>query len=52
MASKVGRQTVVQEIIDDWRAQDPPGRFVARTNPEDKEMSAWHDVGDEASDIK
>jgi hypothetical protein len=50
-ASKEGRQAVVQEIVDDWRSQNPPGRFLARTNPTDKEISMWHDVGDEASEL-
>lgn len=39
----------MQEIIDAWRAQDPPGRFLTRTDPASRERSLWRDVGDEAA---
>jgi len=36
-------------IIDKWRKQTPPGRFLIRTDPAKKEESGWHDVNDEVS---
>lgn len=46
-ASREERQTVVQEIIDAWRSQDPPGRFLTRSNPSGSDRCLWHDVGNE-----
>lgn len=46
-ASREERQAVVQEIIDAWRSQDPPGRFLTRSNPSGSDRCLWHDVGNE-----
>lgn len=46
-ASREERTSIVIDIIDKWRSQKPPGRFVTRTDPADREGSTWHDVGDE-----
>ena len=50
-ASREARSSIVIEIIDEWRNQEPPGRFVTRTDPANREHSTWHDVGDEVCTI-
>lgn len=38
---------MIRDIVRAWRRQNPPGRFIARTDPSNKEGSLWEDVGDE-----
>lgn len=44
--SKLDKPHVAELVVRQWRARNPPGRFLARTNPEEGTMSKWHDVGD------
>lgn len=44
-ASKIDKPKVTDEVVSQWRARKPPGRFLTRTDPDDS-MSKWHDVGD------
>jgi hypothetical protein len=48
-ASKAERQIVVRQVVQEWRSQDPPGRFISRTEPSKGTRSFWHDVGDEVA---
>ena len=52
-ASKVEKPKVAREVVQLWRAQDPPGRFLARKDDSRKgpgsvkaEGNVWYDVGD------
>jgi len=45
-ASKFDKPKVADEVVSQWRARNPPGRFLTRTDPEEGNMSKWHDVGD------
>lgn len=44
-APKADKPKVTDEVVNEWRARTPPGRFLTRTDAEDS-MSKWHDVGD------
>ena len=45
-ASKLDKPHVAELVVQQWRAQTPPGRFLTLTNPEEGSLSKWHDVGD------
>jgi hypothetical protein len=45
-ASRVGKGKVVSLVVEQWRNQSPPGRFLALTDPKMGEGSPWHDIGD------
>lgn len=52
-ASKVEKPKVAREVVKLWRALDPPGRFLARTDDSKRgpgsvkaEGNVWYDVGD------
>lgn len=34
------------EVVQIWRALDPPGRFLTKTDASQGDESLWHDVGD------
>lgn len=42
---------IAYELVTIWRKQDPPGRFLIRTDPSQGDASLWHDIG-EAGSIK
>jgi hypothetical protein len=44
-SSRKEKAVIVQEVVDLWRSEDPPGRFLARTHPDRGDASLWHDVG-------
>lgn len=44
-SKRLDKPLVALEIIRDWRAQDPPGRFLKQ----DESTGLWHDVGDRKS---
>ena len=44
-ANKADKPKVTDEVVAQWRARKPPGRFLSRTEPEES-MSTWFDVGD------
>ena len=44
-ASRKDKTVIVQELVDSWRAEDPPERFLAKTDPSKGDDSMWHDVG-------
>jgi hypothetical protein len=44
-AGKSQKPEMAMNIVNMWRGQSPPGRFLAKTNPK-SEDSLWHDVGD------
>jgi hypothetical protein len=53
VASKVEKPKVAREVVQLWREQDPPGRFLARKDDSRKgpgsvkaEGTIWFDVGD------
>lgn len=46
-ASRKEKAVIVQELVDSWRAEDPPGRFLTRTDPSKGDQSLWHDAGEE-----
>lgn len=46
-ASRKEKTVIVQQLVDSWRAEDPPGRFLTRTDPSNADESLWHDVGNE-----
>ena len=48
-ASRKDKAIVVLEVVQCWRAKNPPGRFLTRTNPELGDDTLWHDVGEEAA---
>jgi hypothetical protein len=41
-SKRLDKPMVALEIIRDWRAQKPPGRFLKL----DEKTGLWHDVGD------
>ena len=43
--SRYGKLQVAAEVVKMWRSQSPAGRFLAMTNPNDRENTAWHDIG-------
>eukprot|EP00547_Thalassionema_nitzschioides_P014617 CAMPEP_0194233116 /NCGR_PEP_ID=MMETSP0158-20130606/1199_1 /TAXON_ID=33649 /ORGANISM="Thalassionema nitzschioides, Strain L26-B" /LENGTH=403 /DNA_ID=CAMNT_0038965957 /DNA_START=36 /DNA_END=1247 /DNA_ORIENTATION=+ len=45
-ASKVDKPKVAMEVVQIWRALDPPGRFLTKTDISQGDESLWHDVGD------
>jgi len=45
-ASKVDKPKVAMEVVQIWRALDPPGRFLTKTDASQGDDSLWHDVGD------
>ena len=45
-ATKVDKPNVARDVVKEWRALNPPGRFLAKINPKDKSSSApYNDVG-------
>ncbi|CAB9523104.1 expressed unknown protein [Seminavis robusta] len=48
-ASRKEKALIVQELVNSWRNRDPPGRFLARTDPHLGDASLWHDVGTDAA---
>ena len=34
------------EVVHIWRALEPPGRYLTKTDPSQGDDSLWHDVGD------
>ena len=44
-ASRNDKAVVAQELVDAWRAQEPKGRFLTKTDPSKGDDSTWHDVG-------
>mmetsp|Transcript_18022 Transcript_18022/g.38941 ORF Transcript_18022/g.38941 Transcript_18022/m.38941 type:complete len:521 (-) Transcript_18022:661-2223(-) len=47
-ATRSYKSTMSMKIVQDWRSQDPPGRFL-KIN---EQTGLWDDVGDEESRIK
>lgn len=51
-ASKSDKPGVARDVVREWRAMDPPGRFLAKMdgknirNPDDEAPVLWYDVGD------
>eukprot|EP00545_Synedropsis_sp_CCMP1620_P007354 CAMPEP_0119008638 /NCGR_PEP_ID=MMETSP1176-20130426/3834_1 /TAXON_ID=265551 /ORGANISM="Synedropsis recta cf, Strain CCMP1620" /LENGTH=417 /DNA_ID=CAMNT_0006961009 /DNA_START=41 /DNA_END=1294 /DNA_ORIENTATION=- len=45
-ASKVDKPKVAMEVVLMWRALDPPGRYLTKTDASQGDDSLWHDVGD------
>lgn len=45
-ATKVEKPKVAMEVVQMWRALNPPGRFLTKTDPSQGDDSLWHDVGD------
>jgi len=45
-ASKVDKPKVSTEVLQIWRALNPPGRFLTKTDASKGDDSLWHDVGD------
>mmetsp|Transcript_37111 Transcript_37111/g.42343 ORF Transcript_37111/g.42343 Transcript_37111/m.42343 type:complete len:376 (-) Transcript_37111:199-1326(-) len=45
-ASKVDKPKVSTEVVQIWRALNPPGRFLTKTDASKGDDSLWHDVGD------
>lgn len=41
------KSQIIAAILKSWRTQDPPGRFLAKTDPAKGDDSLWHDVGDQ-----
>ena len=48
ISDRAGKQQVVAALIEQWRDQDPPGRFLAKG----KDTIFWHDVGDKKAEDK
>ncbi|CAB9497068.1 expressed unknown protein [Seminavis robusta] len=46
------KSSIIGLIINGWRTQDPPGRFLAKTDPAKGDDSLWHDVGDQVAGRK
>lgn len=46
------KSQIIAAIIGGWRTQDPPGRFLAKTDPDKGDESTWHDVGDQVAGRK
>ena len=44
-ASKQEKPKIAREVVQSWRNQEPPGRFLVRTD-KGRSDSNWHDVGD------
>lgn len=44
-ATKQEKPEIAQEVVKAWRAQEPPGRFLAKTD-KGRPDSQWCDVGD------
>jgi hypothetical protein len=45
-ASKAEKPKVAMLVVQAWRALEPPGRFLAKSDPSMGDDSYWHDVGD------
>lgn len=45
-AVKARKQEIISDLIDDWRGQEPMGRFLAKG----KNTIFWHDVGDDKAE--
>lgn len=45
------KNEVIDEVVERWRNQDPPGRFVAKKTSSIGEVY-WEDVGDEIGTIQ
>jgi hypothetical protein len=45
-APKADKPKVAMEVVHIWRALDPPGRFLTKTDASQGDDSLWHDVGD------
>lgn len=45
--NRVGRRAITREVVDKWRQQKPPGRFLKRNDPSKGHDSSWEDAGDE-----
>lgn len=49
-APKVDKPKVARDVVQIWRAQRPPGRFLTKSSAETASKSKevlWHDVGDQ-----
>jgi len=49
-APKVDKPKVARDVVQIWRAQSPPGRFLTKSSAETASKSKevlWHDVGDQ-----
>lgn len=44
--SRYGKLQVAAEVVKLWRSQTPAGRFLAMTDPSNRENTTWHDIGD------
>jgi len=54
-ATKVQKPNVAREVVEIWRAQSPPGRFLTMSNDSNANTSQtiiWHDVGDNKARMK
>ncbi|KAL7470582.1 hypothetical protein ACHAXS_010828 [Conticribra weissflogii] len=45
-ADRAGKQEILSDLIDEWRCQEPMGRFLAKG----KNTIFWHDVGDDKAE--
>ena len=45
--NRKAKSQIIATIIHKWRTQDPPGRFLTKTDPKKGDESLWHDVGDQ-----
>ena len=46
--SRTEKGDVAMKVLKEWRAQDPPGRFIKR----DENTGLWNDIGDNDARIK
>lgn len=47
-ASRAGKDEIIDEVVQEWRNQNPPGRFLAKKRLDNGEVF-WYDVGDETA---
>ena len=48
-ATKTDKEELADELVTLWRNQNPPGRFVTKTDPSKGDDSLWHDIGNAAA---
>lgn len=51
-AEKIEKPKVAILVVQMWRALNPPGRFLAKSDPSMGDDSYWHDVGDKEAKKK
>ena len=52
VAQKGEKPKIAMKVVQTWRALDPPGRFLTKSDPSLGDNSYWHDVGDKEAKRK